>query len=77
MAGIVRDSKGNFVVVDKLKAAVMVFDQNFNFVTQFGSYGKKPGNLVAPDDIAIDNRDRVYVTQMGRMGVSVFRLTYN
>jgi len=77
VAGIVRDSRGNFVVVDKLKSAVMIFDKNFNFVTQFGSYGKKGGNLVVPDDIAIDSRDRIYVTQMGRMGVSVFRLTYN
>ena len=31
IAGIVRDSKGNYLVVDKLKCAVMVFDSNFNF----------------------------------------------
>ncbi len=77
VGGIARDSKGNYLVVDKLKAAVMVFDRNFNFVTQFGSRGYKPGYLIFPDDIAIDSRDRVYVTQMGKMGVSVYRLTYN
>jgi len=76
VTGIARDSKGNYLVVDKLKCAVMVFDQNFKFITQFSERGYKPGYLVAPDDIAIDNRDRIYVTQTARKGVSVFKLTY-
>ena len=77
VAGIVRDSKGNYVVVDKLKCAVMVFDKKFNFLTQFSTRGYKPGFLIAPDDIAIDNGDRIYVTQVAKKGVSVFRLIYN
>jgi hypothetical protein len=77
VAGIARDSKGNYVVVDKLKSAIMVFDKNFKFLTQFSSRGYKPGYLIAPDDIAIDNDDRIYVTQVARRGVSVFKLTYN
>ena len=77
VAGIVRDSKGNYLVVDKLKCAVMVFDWNFNFITQFSERGYKPGYLIAPDDIAIDSGDRIYVTQAGRKGISVFRLIYN
>ncbi len=77
IAGMVRDSKGNYLVVDKLKCAVMVFDQNFKFITQFSERGYKPGYLIAPDDIAIDNGDRIYVTQVARKGVSVFRLVYN
>ncbi len=77
VAGMVRDSKGNYLVVDKLKCAVMVFDQNFKFITQFSERGYKPGYLIAPNDIAIDNLDRIYVTQAAKKGVSVFRLTYN
>jgi hypothetical protein len=77
VGGITRDSKGNYLVVDKLKCAVMVFDKNFNFITQFGYRGLKPDNLIVPNDIAIDNRDRIYVTQAGKRGISVFRLTYN
>jgi DNA-binding beta-propeller fold protein YncE len=77
IAGIVRDSKGNYLVVDKLKCTVMVFDQNFKFISQFSQRGYKPGYLIAPDDIAIDNSDRIYVTQAARKGVSVFKLTYN
>jgi hypothetical protein len=76
VSGIVRDSKGNFLVVDKLKCAVMVFDKKFNFLTQFGYRGLKPDNLIIPDDIAIDSNDRVYVTQGRKRGVSVFKITY-
>ena len=76
VSGIARDSKGNYVIVDKLKCAVMVFDKNFKFLTQFSSRGYKPGYLIAPDDIAIDSGDRIYVTQVAKKGVSVFKLTY-
>jgi hypothetical protein len=77
VGGISRDSKGNYLVVDKLKCAVLVFDKSFNFVTQFGGYGKKPEDLVFPDEIAIDRDDRIYVTQMGKRGVNVYRLGSN
>jgi sugar lactone lactonase YvrE len=77
IAGIARDSKGNYIVIDKLKCAVMVFDKNFKLLTQFATRGYKPGYLIAPDDIAIDNGDRIYVTQVAKKGVSVFRLIYN
>ena len=75
-AGIGRDSKGNFLVVDRLKGSVLVFDKQLAFVTQFSSRGYRPGQLAFPDDLAIDRQDRVYVTQVGRRGVSVFKLTY-
>lgn len=72
VAGIVKDNKGNIVVVDKLKCAIMVFDKRYNFLTEFGYRGNKKGSLIAPDDIAIDNQNRIYVTQAGKRGVSVF-----
>jgi hypothetical protein len=77
VAGIASDNKGNILVVDKLKCAVMVYDKNFNFLNQFSSRGWKPGFLIAPEDIVIDNQDRVYVTQAGNKGISVFKITYN
>jgi len=77
VAGIASDSKGNILVVDKLKCAVMVYDKNFNFLNQFSSRGWRPGFLIAPEDIAVDNQDRVYVTQAGNKGVSVFKMIYN
>lgn len=77
VAGIARDSRGNYLIVDRLKSAVMVFDKGFNFLTQFGSRGYKAGGLIFPDSITLDGGDRVYLTQMGRRGVSVFKLTHN
>jgi hypothetical protein len=72
VAGIASDSRGNLFVADKLKSVIMVFDKDFNFLSEFGYRGSKPGNLIVPDDIAIDRRDRVYVSQARRRGVSVF-----
>ena len=77
VAGIICDSRGNVLVVDKLKCAIMVFDKDFNFLAEFGYRGLRPENLIAPDYIAIDKRDRIYVTQARKRGVSVFALTYN
>jgi hypothetical protein len=74
--GIARDSRGNLLIVDKLKGSVLIFDRNLAFVTQFSRRGYKRGELIYPDDLVIDSRDRVYVTQMGRRGVSVFTLEY-
>ncbi len=48
VAGIVEDSKGNYLIADKLKSAVMVFDKKYNFLTQFGYRGFKKGNLITP-----------------------------
>ncbi len=76
VAGIASDSRGNLFVADKLKSVVMVFDKDFNFLIEFGHRGLKPANLIVPDDIAIDRRDRVYVSQARRRGVSVFSLAF-
>jgi hypothetical protein len=75
VAGIVSDSRGRVIVVDKLKCAIMVFDKDLNFLTEFGTRGSRPENLIVPDDVTIDKRDRLYVTQGRRRGVSVFVLT--
>lgn len=76
VAGIVSDDKGNYFVVDKLKCVVSVYDKDFNFIQEFGFRGDRPGNLIAPDEIAIDNQNRIYVTQSRGRGVNVYRLEY-
>ncbi len=77
VSGIITDSKGNYLVVDRLKCTIMVFDKNFKYMTQFGFRGYRPGNLIAPDAIDIDESGRLYVTQNGRRGVSVYKITYD
>jgi hypothetical protein len=74
IAGIVVDSQGYLLVADKLKCVVMIFDKDFNFIREFGYRGGSPQNLIVPNDIAVDGRDRVYVAQGRRRGVSVFAL---
>jgi DNA-binding beta-propeller fold protein YncE len=76
IAGVAVDSRGNVLVVDKLKCVVIVFDPAFNFLREFGYRGLGPGNLIAPDDIAIDSKDRIYVSQGRKRGVSVFALSH-
>ena len=77
VAGIVRDSRGNILVADRLKSVVNIFDKNLNFLAEFGGRGNAPGNLVVPSNLAVDGNDRLYVTQASNRGVSVFRLEYN
>jgi hypothetical protein len=54
---------------------VMVFDRDFRLLAEFGYRGARPENLIVPDDLAVDGRDRVYVSQGRRRGVSVFSLS--
>jgi sugar lactone lactonase YvrE len=75
VAGIARDSQGDVLVVDKLRCVVMVFDKDFNFLTEFGYRGARPENLIVPDDVVVDRKDRLYVTQGRMRGISVFALT--
>lgn len=75
-AGIAADDKGNYYVADTLKCAVLIFDKDFRFVTQFGYRGYDPGDFIAPMHLAMHN-DRLYVSQSAGRGVSVFGIHYN
>ena len=74
VAGIATDSRGDIVVADKLKCVVMVFDKEFRFLGEFGYRGLRPENLILPDEIAVDSKDRLYISQARRRGISVFAL---
>ena len=77
VSGIVADNKGNYLVADKLKSVISVFDRGTKFLMEFGGRGNGPENLIVPGVLAVDGNDKVYVTQGGNRGVSVFRLIYN
>jgi hypothetical protein len=74
VAGIAAGPEGQVYVADKLRSVVMVFDRDLRFVTEFGGYGMLPESLVRPDDLAVDARGRIYVTQLRNRGVSVFEV---
>ena len=75
VSGITRDDRGNFLVVERLRSVVMIFDKDFRFLQEFGYRGKKPGNLIRPNELALGNAGKLYVTQVRNRGVSVFNVT--
>jgi hypothetical protein len=77
VAGIVADEQGNICVADRLRSVVIVFDDSFNFITEFGYRGLKAANLIVPDDVVIDRTGTIYVSQAANRGVSVFSIVYN
>jgi hypothetical protein len=77
VCGIARDDQGNYLVVERLRSVVMVFDKAFRFLHEFGYVGGKPGNLVRPNEVAMGNAGKLYVTQVRNRGVSVFSVTSN
>jgi len=72
VSGIAADADGHLFVADKLRHVVMMFDEQFQFVQEFGRMGMGPENLRGPSEIAVGPGGTVYVTQQGRRGVSVF-----
>jgi hypothetical protein len=73
VASIGRDASGNVFVSDVLKSAVIMFDRQLNFVTEFGFRGRKPSNLVGPAEMIVAD-NRIYVGQRALRGVSVFEV---
>jgi hypothetical protein len=77
VGGIAKDDRGNYLVVERLRSVVMVFDKEFRFIKEFGYRGDKPGNLIRPNDVVVGNAGKIFVTQVRNKGVSVFSVTNN
>lgn len=73
--GIVEDDQGNYLVADRARDVVMVFDKNLAFVREFGARGKKAESLTRPGILALGNGGRLFVTQLAMKGISVFSVT--
>jgi hypothetical protein len=76
-AAIIVDDEGNYLVSDVLQSLVKVFDKDMNYT---GSFGGRHGGLDAlfsPRGLAVDAKNRLYVSQTERAGVSVFQLFGN
>ncbi len=76
VGGIAADAQGYCYVADRLKSVVLIFDAQFNFQTEFGYRGRQPHNLISPGDIELGAEGRLYISQMGNRGVSVFKITH-
>ena len=52
----------NVYVIDKINARVQLFDNEGNYLTGWGSFGKVPEQLNQPEDIAVYNNGQIYIT---------------
>lgn len=73
--GVAVDRDGNYLVVDKLRCVVMVFDRNFTFLLEFAKRGLGPADLIAPDNIIVDGDNRAYISNLRKRGVVVYQLS--
>jgi hypothetical protein len=76
-AAIVKDESGNIYVSDLLRCVVIIFNKDFKYVTEFGFRGFDRDNLIGPRDLALSKDGRLYVSQLRKRGVSVFKLAVN
>lgn len=71
-AGIAATPEGLILVADRLRNVVLVFDRNLTLLAEFGHRTGRPESLVRPGGLAAGEAGRVYVSQLGKQGVSVF-----
>lgn len=73
VSGIVADDQGLIYVADRLRSVVMIFDQTFLFLGEFGYRGDRPQDMIVPDDLALDQENNsVFVSQAANKGVGVY-----
>lgn len=66
------DGAENLYVLDRLNARVVVFDSTGRFVRTFGRRGGGPGELGAPQQMAVARSGEVVVSDAGRRALVIF-----
>jgi hypothetical protein len=67
------DSKGNIYITDGyVDSRVAKYDARGNWVKQWGTKGREPGQFNTPHSIVIDKNDNVYVGDRGNRRVQIF-----
>ena len=49
------------------------FDKFGHFITKIGSYGKKPGQIIDPEHLAIDTDGDIYLSDRGNNRIQEFK----
>jgi hypothetical protein len=70
--GIALDSKKQLYVVDVLSHQVDIFSSAGQRLATFGENGFGPGQFQYPEDLAIDGRDRIYVSDRENNQIQVW-----
>jgi hypothetical protein len=76
IAGIATDGRGHYFVADRGRSVVMIFDDRFEFLSEFGGRGESQDNLVRPSGLAVDGSGRLFITQLRNRGVAAFSLSF-
>lgn len=72
---VVSDKAGRLYLLSEEMGKVYVYDQNENFLFQFGQKGGVQGKLSRPRGVAIDERNnRIYIVDFMRHAVSIYSL---
>jgi len=66
------DRRGNVYVLDSHSMNVRVFSRSGRFVQQLGRPGRGPGEFFAPQAVALDGSDRLFVLDPGNSRVHMF-----
>lgn len=74
VAGVAWDRNGNIVVSDRLRNVVMIFDEQFRFVREFGQNGVAKNQVARPGGLAVGTGGKLYVSQLGNRGIAVFAM---
>jgi hypothetical protein len=69
---IVADRAGNYLVCDRLKNIVIIFNKELKFVKEFGALGKRETYLAVPVVMEMDGDGKLYIGQVGRRGINVY-----
>jgi tripartite motif-containing protein 71 len=68
------NKNNNVYVIDKINTRVQMFDKEGNYLTGWGSYGKGPEQLNEPEDIAVDNKGLIYVTDTRNSRIQILEI---
>lgn len=73
LTDVAQDSQGNFYVGEYGEHdRIQKFSPKGEFILQFGSHGRGPGQFVRPQGITVDSRDRIWVADACNHRVQVF-----
>jgi len=70
---VAADGLGNLYTLGTFNDLVLIYDAQGNYVNRFGGDGDQPGQFRAPEDVAIDQQGRIYVSDI--KGIQVFDST--
>lgn len=72
----VRDSAGNYYVAEYGdNDRIQKFNPHGEFLCQWGGHGSAPGEFLRPQNLAVDEQDRIWVADACNHRVQVFDLT--